>query len=476
MKKNHFFAVLTVLKNGADKDAFKRQGKDVEASSPSLKRLAIKGTAWTVVGFGSSMIIRLGGNLVLTRLLFPEAFGLMALVNVFLTGAVMFSDLGIAQSIVSSKQGDEPEFYNTAWTIQIMRGLLLTIGAGMIVLPFGRFYDEPMLIKLLPVACLTLFIAGFNSTKLFTAHKHLNVSKLIQIEVFSQVVGLVLMIVWAWAYRSVWALVFGSLVSTTVKMYLSHVYVPGAINRFCWNAQASRKILNFGKWIFFSTMAGFIVNQSDRIILGKLLDPEMLGIYSIAFGLGSLPMMILRQLSRRILFPLLAKKDASTNVNFRNKVLKMRALLTLGLMIVSFLLALSGPSIICFLYDERYHAAGIILSALALAFVPRIIVGSGNVASLARGDSKRFSIFLVSYSITQLILMTAGAYKFGIWGLIGAIPLIELIIYPVLVWSIHKYRLWMPLHDLISFSVFVVFSYLIYTWLPLVNDNIVPAW
>jgi len=57
-----------------------------KAPPRSLKRLAIRGSVWTFAGYGISQVIRLGGNLILTRLLFPEAFGVMALVNVFLTG------------------------------------------------------------------------------------------------------------------------------------------------------------------------------------------------------------------------------------------------------------------------------------------------------------------------------------------------------------------------------------------------------
>jgi hypothetical protein len=63
-------------------------------------------------------------DLILTRLLFPEAFGLMALVQVFMGGLQMFSDLGVNMSIIQSKRGEDPDFLNTAWTFQILRGLI----------------------------------------------------------------------------------------------------------------------------------------------------------------------------------------------------------------------------------------------------------------------------------------------------------------------------------------------------------------
>ncbi|MFM6205833.1 oligosaccharide flippase family protein, partial [Planktothrix sp.] len=89
----------------------------------SLSKKAIQGTIWTLFGYGGSQVLRFGGNLILTRLLVPELFGLMALVNTFITGLNLFSDVGIRPSIIRSQRGDDPEFLNTAWTIQVFRGL-----------------------------------------------------------------------------------------------------------------------------------------------------------------------------------------------------------------------------------------------------------------------------------------------------------------------------------------------------------------
>jgi hypothetical protein len=94
------------------------------ASSASLNRLALSGVIWTIAGYGASQVMRFGGNLILTRLLLPEYFGLMALVNIPIIGLQLFSDVGIIPSIVQNKRGDEPGFYNTAWTLQIVRGIL----------------------------------------------------------------------------------------------------------------------------------------------------------------------------------------------------------------------------------------------------------------------------------------------------------------------------------------------------------------
>ena len=88
----------------------------------SLRDRAMRGTVWTAVGYGAAQLLRFGSNLALTYLLFPEAFAAMVIVNTFIMGLHLFSDVGIIPAIVQNKRGDEPDFLNTAWSIQIARG------------------------------------------------------------------------------------------------------------------------------------------------------------------------------------------------------------------------------------------------------------------------------------------------------------------------------------------------------------------
>src|SRR5664280_1625218 len=87
--------------------------------SGSLRLRVMRSGGITAVGYAANQLLRFGGNLVLTRLLFPEAFGVMAIMQAVVLGVTMLSDVGITQSIVLHQRGAEPGFVNTAWTIQI---------------------------------------------------------------------------------------------------------------------------------------------------------------------------------------------------------------------------------------------------------------------------------------------------------------------------------------------------------------------
>ncbi|MEY8838750.1 oligosaccharide flippase family protein, partial [Cribrihabitans sp. XS_ASV171] len=91
----------------------------------SLMSRVLRSASWVIVGYGLSQALRLASNLILTRILFPEAFGMMTLVGLVVVGMQLFSDIGIGTSIVQNRRGDEPDFLDTAWTLQVLRGFLL---------------------------------------------------------------------------------------------------------------------------------------------------------------------------------------------------------------------------------------------------------------------------------------------------------------------------------------------------------------
>src|SRR5438067_8759309 len=109
-------------------------------AAPGLKKAALSSAAWTMAGFGTLLVLRFVSNIILTHLLFPEIFGLMMLVNSFIIGLHMFTDIGIGPSIVRSRHGDDPNFLNTAWTLQIARALGLWLSSGLIAYPVALFY------------------------------------------------------------------------------------------------------------------------------------------------------------------------------------------------------------------------------------------------------------------------------------------------------------------------------------------------
>src|SRR4051794_26458926 len=91
----------------------------------ALKSRVLRAGTWALGGQAAAHILRLGGNLLLTRLLAPDAFGMMSLATVVYVGIVMLSDFGLQQVIVRSRNGEDAEFLDTVWSLQIMHGAVV---------------------------------------------------------------------------------------------------------------------------------------------------------------------------------------------------------------------------------------------------------------------------------------------------------------------------------------------------------------
>ena len=178
----------------------------------SLKRRVVTGTLWTIFGYGASQVIRLGSSLIMTRLLFPKAYGIMSLVYVVMQGLKMFSDIGIKPALIQHNRGEDPVFINTAWTIQVIRGFGLWLCASILAWPASLWFHEPMLIWCIPVASFSAAISGFNATSLALLNRKLILGRQTLLDLIEQIFTTCVTIALAYYWPSVWALVGGGLV------------------------------------------------------------------------------------------------------------------------------------------------------------------------------------------------------------------------------------------------------------------------
>lgn len=413
----------------------------------SVVARAFRGAGLTIFGFGWGQLMRLASNLILTRILFPEAFGLMALISVFLMGLNMFSDVGVAPAILQSKRGDERSFLDTAWTIQVIRGALLWLAACALAWPVALIYDVPELLYMLPVAALTLLIKGFLTTRYFEANRHLRLGRITAIDMITQAVGLAAAIVLAFALQSVWALILSGIISGLVEVLIYERFLPGPRNRFRWEKSAGRELISFGKWIFLSTVAGFVINQADKLLIGKYLPLEQFGVYNIGYFLASFPLLLGGVLVNRLLIPIYREwPPAKSRENFL-KLRKMRILVTGSLMAMIALLGLVGVPLVGFLYDPRYAAAGAITVMIAMMQIPLLIALTYDQAALAAGDSRRFFVLAASKAVLIVSGLWIGLETAGLFGAIFGQGAAMVLAYPVVVWLSKHMEAWDPLHD-----------------------------
>ena len=402
--------------------------------TPSFKQRVIHASIWILGGDSLQQIIRLISNLILTRLLVPDMFGLMTVVTALMVGLTLFSDIGLRQMVIHSDKGADPRFLNIIWSMQIVRGWLIwlaALGLGLLLyvcgllgwLSLGTVYAEPLLPWVIIVTALTAVIIGYESTWVIAAERQLLQKPIVRMQLISQLIGLAVMIIWAWILPNIWSLVFGSLVSCLVTTWMSHRYFPGEPNHWLWDKQECREVMLFGRWIIVSSVLGFLANNGDRLLLAGILSAELMGIYSIAFLIVMAVLMALMKINSSAIFPALSERHRSEPGRLKPLFYRFRLPLDAVILVLATLLMGLGELIINILYDHRYAGAGPILQMLSVILMAQIF-SLADQCYLTLGKSKLFSILAGIRAVAVFALFSLGHHFYGLegalWGIILA--------------------------------------------------------
>lgn len=403
-----------------------------------LRALALKASAYELVGFGATQVLRLVSNLVLTRLLFPEAFGLSSIVAVFCQGLTMLSDVGISASVIRSPEGDDEDFLNTAWTISVVRGAGLYVIALLLAWPAAAVFGEEQLGPLLAVGSAGILISSFTSTSLLTLRRHLQARTIMLLELATQLIGLATIVITAYLTRSVWALIVGTHASALFRTLMTHFFIKSHHrNRFQWSKGAANSILTFGKWIFLSSAFQFAAQQADRLFLGRMAGMAELGVYTVAATLSELGGQLVVRLTHQILYPILSRVHRDNPQGLTDTYYKARFALDTTIQSAAGVGCMLAPNIIELLYDDRYASAGWMLRVLILRTAIAGILTPCESCLFALGHSK-FGFLKSVLRVTSVVVGLPVASHF--WGITGVVWVTALGDLPSVVAMLYYFR------------------------------------
>jgi len=414
---------------------------------------ALRSSALTLINFGSGQFIRLAANLVLTRLLFPEAFGIMALASVTIVALNQFSDIGVIPSIIRSKRGDDPEFLDTAWTLKIIRSFILFAIACAIAWPLSVFYSEPLLAQIIPLLAVSILFEGFIPTKRETALRNIQHGRMTVLDISANLIGVSAMILLAWYLGSIWALPIGTVVGSLGRLTLYHFFMPGRRNSFAFERSAASELIHFGKWIFPATIATFLIIEADKFLLGRYVSFEMLGIYNIGFFLASFPLIIARMLGGRVMVSYFKNASEELAEGHAQKTRKLMFILFGGLSVAIFPMVIVGQWLVDFLYDDRYLAAGMILVTLTSMQILQIAQIPYQNALLGLGRGKDYFLLLSSKAFFVIVSIWVGLEYFGLLGAVLGQGVAMVLSYPIVVYYARKMNVFDPLFDLVLYGI-----------------------
>lgn len=378
--------------------------------------------AWSFGAHGATQGIRLASNVVLARILAPEMFGVMLIVNTLRTGTELLSDIGIGQNVIHSHSGEDRAFLSTAWTIQIARGILLSLVFAIAAVPIANLYQRPDLAAIIGVTASVLTISGFQSVGKFVAQRRQQLRRMTAFEIGVALVSATAQVAISWVYPTVWSLVYGAIFGAIVAAVASFFLTPGLKLRLSITRSHAKEIIGFGKWIFLSSILFFAATNFDRLYLGTAISLQLLGVYGVARSLSEVLLLLVVRIGASIVFPTVAAAR-DDRPGLKSKLAHARLPLLVGAACVLALFVSLSDLMVFLLYDSRYHGAAIMLPLLGVSVWFGILATLGESVLLGIGRPAYATGANMAKLVWLAVALPIGTLSFGIMGAILAFAL-----------------------------------------------------
>lgn len=381
------------------------------------------GTVWTIGAYVLGTGLRTGTNIVLAHLLAPDIFGTMLIVYTLRMGIELISDIGVGQNVIYNENAEDPDFYNTAWTLQLLRSVVLWLGFMAAATPIAYFYNSPVLASVVPITAFSIVLAGLTSIGKSLLQRRMKLATLNVFEVATALVNSVATITFAYLEPTIWALVFGGVFTSIVSTIGSYFLLPNIKQRVYISSHYARQILSFGKWIFASSIVFFLSMYVDRLYLGRVVPLELLGVYGIARSIADLTGNLTMRLGNVVLFPFVASHAQTPRDQLYRQLSPLRAKFLLLAAVGFALFVVTADFAIRLLYDQRYQAASWILPILILgswfsflAYINEsIILGLGKPSYGAASNGTKLAFLAIGLPVMV-----------GLFGLLGGVLVVAL--------------------------------------------------
>jgi lipopolysaccharide exporter len=353
-------------------------------NSDRIGARTLRGVAWAYSSYFGGRAVVLVATAILARLLTPEDFGVVGFALVFLALLDTLKDLGISQALVAGPREKLYERADTVFVTNVLLGVALSVFVAAMSPLVAAFFDESQLRLIVPILGLNAAIRSLGWTHYAIAQKELNFrARTIAeyCEVFARgSVGVGLAI----AGAGVWSLVFGYLAGTTAMVIALWILISWR-PRLRWRREQLPGLLRFGGAITGVDITSAVSNNIDYLLVGKVLGPTALGIYTLAFRLPELIVLNVATVTSVVLFPAFANVPRESLSHAF--LVAFRYTIMVCLPIAAGIAVLADPLVLA-LFGSKWHAAIEPMRVLAAyAFAATVAIPAGTVyKAVGRAD------------------------------------------------------------------------------------------
>lgn len=380
-----------------------------------MGRSILRGGSVLAAGTLVERLARFGRNMVLTRIIAPDQFGLMAIVLATIALFEAITEVGVSQAVIQNRRGKLPEFLNVAWWINTVRGLAIFVIAAPLSPLIADFYSEPTLAPILVVAFSSMVFAGMTSPKVYALQRQFRFGESVAITQGAGLLGTGLTLVLGMVWQNVWALVIGTVFEAFVRFVLSFVLCPIRPSLRI-DKQSRRELFAFTKGMMGLAFMTFLVSQADIFVLGRVASTQVLGLYSMAVTLAMFPQSLFAKIVQPLVVPILTAFQDSIE-QMRAAYLRLERLVWLFGLPMAATMTVAAEPLLTVVYGLPYAAVAVPFGVIAFYSVVYMasMVSFSVYLAMARPELQR------SFTLLRALLLVASIYPLSVtFGPVGA--------------------------------------------------------
>lgn len=395
----------------------------------NLRQKAAQGVFWSVIQKWGRAGISVVTFIILSRLLDPEAFGLVALATVFTTFVEIFLDQGFSAAIVQRAEL-EPDHLDTAFWINILTGLFMTVGGMAASGLIAGFFDEPRLAPVLRLLSITFLISALSSTQVAILQRKLAFKRLAVRSLTATTVGGIVGLGMAFTGFGVWSLVgqdIASGLAGVVVLWRSSDWRPG-LNV---SAKHYKEMFTFGVSVVGNNALNILLRRSDDLLIGYFLGPKLLGFYTIGYQLLLVIIRLVTEVTNTVAFPAFSRLQREPERMRRAfySVTQYTSLLAFPIFIG---LAALAPELVPAFFGEKWAPSIPVMQILAMIGILQSVFFFN--ASVIRASGKplwEFAIMLLNTVFNVLGFLVAVRSGRGIVAVAASFVIVSYLVAPV---------------------------------------------
>lgn len=320
------------------------------------------GPFWVFVQHGAGRIAVALKFLVLARVLGPEGVGLIGVGLLAMAVAEALSELGLMQALVQHREALTQAQLSSVWGWQLLRAVLLGAGLALLAWPAAQFLSIPEAFPIFALVGVLLLLRGSVNLSLTLSLRDMQMRRVGLFNAYFVIIDAVLGILVAWLTQSVLA-VFVAMVVTEAVRWLASYRIFEPPPRPTLSREAS-EFAAFGKWIWMNSILNFLLNQTDKFMMAKIVGINGLGTYQMAQRFAQLGVADIGIILSQYLFPKLSQQMRSDHQRAVELTLALLALMAAGGMAAVLTLNALAEPLFVVLLGESWRAAAPVFGTL----------------------------------------------------------------------------------------------------------------